>query len=141
MENNKKAFDLDNYKSLSSEEGEFMQLHDPRTDEVVTNTEGKPVRIRLVGVDSPRFRNKQQEYMNRRLNRNKLKIGTAEQLESERIELLVACTIGWEGMIRNGQDWPFSAENARLLYSEPSLKWIRDAVDEFVGERSNFLSK
>lgn len=133
------GFDLANYGKLASPEGVWMEVLDPKTETPIRNTEGQPVRILLVGTDSPQFRAKNREFMNRRLKRNKVALGTAEQLEAEKHETLAACTLGWEGFILNGKEWPFSPENAYSLYANPALRFIREQVDEFVGERANFL--
>lgn len=133
------GFDLDNYSVLASSDGVWMELMDPVTETPIINNNNEPVRIKVVGEDSPSFRAKEREFMNRRLAKNKLKIGSAEQLESESVETLVACTVAWEGFIRGGTPWEFSKDNARLLYSDDKWRWIREQVDKFIGERRNFL--
>lgn len=134
-----KGFDLSNYDKLASEDGVWMHLLDPATHEPVYNDQDKAVRIQLLGIDSQKYRSKQNEIMNRRLKRGKINLGTAEQLAAERVEILTAITVGWEGFIRDGKEWPFSPENVRTLYSSDQWKWIREQVDEFSAERSNFL--
>lgn len=136
-----KKFDLDNFESLASEEGAWMDVCDPATGEPVLNDAGKPVRIRLVGVDSPRYRAKQHEYMNRRLSKMKVNLGTAAQMEADGLDLVTACTVGWEGMIKGGKPWDYSPANARALYATPALRFIKEQADTFIGERSNFLPK
>jgi len=133
------GFDLDNYGVLASSEGVWMHLTDPGTEAPLYNNEGKAVRIKVVGEDSPLFRAKERDFMNRRLAKNKLRVGTAEQLEADSVELVVACTLDWDGFIRAGEKWEFSKENVRLLYSDDKWRWIKEQVDKFIGERRNFL--
>lgn len=133
------GFDLSNYEKLASSEGVWMEVMDPKTETPIRNVEGKPVRIMLAGSDSPQYRSKQREYMNRRLKKNKMALGSAEQLDAEKIEMLAACTVGWEGFVMNGKEWAYSTENAHVLYTNPALRFIREQVDDFIGERANFL--
>lgn len=52
------------------------------------------------------------------------------------IELLVACTIGWRNLIWNGEELPFTAENAAMVYDKvPS---IRELLNRETGNRKLF---
>lgn len=137
------AFDLDNYTPLASEEGAWMPLMDPVTELPILGKDEdgneQPVRIKLLGMDAPTIKAKEREFMNRRLMKNKVRVGSAEQLEGEAIEMLVACTQSWEGFTRSGAVWPCTPANARELYSKPEWAFIREQVNRFIGERANFL--
>lgn len=134
------GFDLNDFSSLGSTEGQWCELRHPVTDApLVNNVDGKIMRVKLIGMDSPTFAAKSREFMNRRIKRNKLNLGSAEQLEAEKAETLAACTVGWENMVNQGKPWEYSPENALALYMDPKLKWLREQVDEFIGDRANFL--
>ena len=69
---------------------------------------------------------------------------TMEKFEEKSIELLVACTTAWrtgdKPMIRfEGEELPFSATNAALIYGSPKLSWIRAQVDEGIADLGNFM--
>lgn len=53
------------------------------------------------------------------------------------IQLLVACTVGWKNLQWQGQELPFSPENAAMIYElVPSIK---EQVDKAVGDRKRFF--
>lgn len=62
---------------------------------------------------------------------------TAEELNENGMQLLVQATTGWEGVIFDGQEMPFSAANVRLVYSE--FPFIKEQVDRFLADRRNFF--
>lgn len=59
---------------------------------------------------------------------------------------LAAATVEWSGIPAgwlepSGTDETpahFSTENAAKLYANPGVRWLRDQVDEFIGDRANF---
>lgn len=77
---------------------------------------------------------------------------TAEEIEAEALDLLVACSTGWRTVTKDakgeivsdtptltfeGKALPFSVPNARLVYSR--ILWIRQQVDEGVGNLELFI--
>jgi hypothetical protein len=48
--------------------------------------------------------------------------------EADEIEYLAACTLGWRGITRAGQEIAFSAAEAGRLYADPELAWLRAQV-------------
>src|SRR5690349_531358 len=92
-----------------------------------------PGRIRLLGQDSAAWQDKLRELVQRRvarLARNKKNVASMEELDADTIEQLAAVTQGWSGIAFGGADYPFSAENARKLYSD--YPWIREQAYEAV---------
>lgn len=66
---------------------------------------------------------------------------TVEEVERNAIELLAACTTAWRTgdkptITLAGEDLACSEGNARRLYEE---KWIREQVDEAIGDLGNFM--
>lgn len=102
------------------------------------------ITITLVGQDSEIHR----AFVNRQANKLRQKITpgrgymppSIEKDQEQATELLVACTLGWEGMAMGGKDYPFSPDNARALYSDPGYAWLREQVDRFIADRANFLA-
>lgn len=119
--------------SKASEDGFVLQLAHPDGTLLAA-------KIRLQGVDSDAFqrayRAQQRRHMDR-INRSGKFRATPEQLEAEKIEILAAVTLGWEGIALNGVPFEFNAENARTLYTRYAL--IREQVDQAVNDRGNFL--
>jgi len=76
-------------------------------------------------------------------NPGRIKLDPVE-LESDALDILVACTTGWrtpEGgdPVFEGQPLPFTPSNVRLLYER--VKWIRVDADNFVNDVAVFLEK
>jgi hypothetical protein len=129
--------------------GKPMKVIHPGTGELfydeVDDGKGKKtkrfVTITLLSQDSDEFKRVQKRVTNKKLDkatkRGKMPKVTAEQLEEDQLDMLVACTVGWENVMLNGQVLEFSKENARLLYE--SVPAIREQADNFIGDRESFL--
>lgn len=63
----------------------------------------------------------------------KLQVGDPEEDEAEELDLLIACTLGWQG-----SPVAYSAKAARELYSDPKRRWLRDQVQTALQERELF---
>jgi hypothetical protein len=116
----------------NSDEGVWMELESPK--------DGEPLgmHIKVLGKDSKEYKSQI-----RKNNDKKLKKGFRnlkfEKIETEEIELLTACTADWKGVVYNGEELEFSRENVRWLYK--TYSWAKEQVDEFIGDRSNFLGE
>lgn len=119
-----------------AEEGRWLTLRDPESGKDL------PVRIRLKGADSQAWRDTHLEQRRRRLDEME-KSGRARidpaQADAEDIERLVAVTVQWEGIDRNGAEWPCTPANVRELY----VGWpeFRAQVVAFLATRANFLPR
>lgn len=60
-----------------------------------------------------------------------------EESRANLIELLAACTVGWENMVFEGKELPFTKENVKLIYSR--VPFIRDQVNRATGNRKLFF--
>jgi len=112
----------------------------PFTRQPMRDPEGNPAYIDHYSSDSEIARKHQRAVQRRRLNmRGRMKI-TPEELEAESIEILAALTAGWHLVDLKGNliDLPFSQENARELYSNPAVGWLREQIDESTADRANF---
>ena len=130
--------------------------------ELLHPTTRKPlgVFISILGKHSNTFREIVRERINRRAaaeqraaRRNKpLEPRTAEEIEREGLELLAACSTGWRSetrdekgdvvanetvMVFKGEKLPFSTANALKVYTE--MLWVREQIDEAIGDIENFI--
>ncbi|MFO0271362.1 MAG: hypothetical protein ACK53W_12610 [Gemmatimonadota bacterium] len=121
----------------AADEGAIMDVLHPITQERLVDPEtGEAVSLRLAGIDSERYRAHVRRSTNRRIQNRSRKV-TAEDIEAEALDLLVAVTLGWTGIDLDGKPLPYSAANAKTLYTR--CPWMREQADVFVGDRANFF--
>jgi hypothetical protein len=136
-----------------AEAGVEIQLLDPANDLPMDEM------ITVLGSDSEACKKIQQRQTNHRLevqaqkgNRKK-PTTSAEAMEAEGLDLLVECTKSWRTLLKDekgkvvgsrpeielaeGEWLEFTPENVRRLYEE--LPWIKEQIDQAIGDRSNFL--
>lgn len=146
---------LSSYNTVEgSEEGAFLHLKHPATGEFLydtSKTADNKVGIYLRGVDSKNFRARLQRQANKllkattfsgRRGNSGMDDITAESLDIEATDRAVACFISAENaeITVQGSVKPVkTAEDFRILLEQ--CPWVRDQVDNFVGERGNFLPK
>lgn len=117
-----------------------MTIVHPHTRQPLRDAEGYEAYIELHSMDSGAARKHRRAVTQRRLALRGGGTATPEEIEAEGDELLAALTAGWKlvGLDGSPIDVPFSEQNARELYHEPSLAWLREQVDQFVVVRANF---
>jgi hypothetical protein len=104
--------------------------------------EKKPVMILLHGTASKQYRNQVQAMQTRQLRRNaKKEKPSAETMNEEAVELLVACSAGTKNFVFEGTEFSGTPEAFRKLYSDPKFSWLRAQVDEAIGDVGNFLKE
>lgn len=108
-----------------------MRLKHPGTGQVLDTV------LHVVGVDSDRYREKARQISNRRINSKQKRMLTIEEVEADNDSLLVSCIVGWDNVTIDGEKVEFSLESAKKLIQR--FRWIREQIDEFVGDRANFL--
>lgn len=131
--------------STASDKGAKIPILHPVSKEPVG------INITILGKHSSTFRELVRDNINKRVKQESLAARrgkpldprTAEEIEREALEMLVACTMGWD----SGPDKPyivfedkkleFSAQNALLVYSK--LIWLREQIDEAIGDLENFI--
>lgn len=127
--------------ALAVEKPQRMPLLHPTTNEPLKDDKGREAYIDLYSSDSDVARKQERAISRRRLNvRGRTKV-SPEEIESASLDMLVAITAGWHLVDLAGKaiDVQFNASNARELYEEAELSWVRDQVDQFAGDRANFL--
>ena len=97
--------------------------------------------IKVRGIDSDAVRKLNDERI-RRLQRDFKKTGKFNPTDPvdaarERIEFVIACTMGWRGVQIDGKEVPFSVEAARAVYEKH--RWIVEQLDQAIGDLGNFI--
>ena len=107
---------------------------DPITDE--KGKEPKQFYVRLLGTDSDQYRKLSNRSLEKTFNsRDKKKKVDIEQTQREVAEKFAKCTTECY-FIENGKEVECTTSEITRLYLQYS--WIKEQVDEFINERSNF---
>ena len=107
---------------LAAETGIDMPVRHPVTNAPVLQDDGEtPVVIHLAGMDSARFRKTQRANADRRFKGMQYRAPTAEELDTEGLDFLVNCTLGWSGIILDGTTLESTTANVRTLYTRPAV--------------------
>jgi hypothetical protein len=127
------AFDVSNAVPVS--------IVNPKTRQPIRDAEGKESYISIVSLDSPEVQRVQKDTLNKRLKTRGRLTMSADELDAERANTLVAATKGWYLVSLDGTplNVPFSEATARALYSDPRFAWIREQVNEALDDRATFL--
>lgn len=121
-----------------------IKSQDTTAVEILHPASGAPVGITVTvaSMDSERARAVEKTQRNARIQ--KLTRGgrrnaalTADELEKDGLDLLVHCTVSWDGVTENGQALECTPENVRRVYT--SYPWLREQVDQAVADRANFF--
>jgi hypothetical protein len=125
---NTPAFDFTAYEDTDSAD---VRIKDPKTGAATTMV------VQLAGPEHParkRITLARQRKMRQVLSRTgKLPMSDPEEDEADQVDLLVACTLGWQGAAV-----PFSAKAAADLYNDPKRRWLRDQVQTALDDRELF---
>ncbi len=132
------SFDIDDFEDVLSLD---VRLNHPTTGEPT------PMLFTLAGPQHP-LRKEIMFKRQRRLIEDTFKsgkptagMGTVQEAETEELEYLVLCTLGWQGVKRRGVELPFSPAAARELYSEPQRHWIRKQVKAALEDAEAFIQR
>jgi hypothetical protein len=115
-------------------------LKHPKKNTPLVDEGGQHGFIMLLGPDSAPARKAKRQSTQNALSRRNRDLD-ADELEAQTTEYLVAITTGWHLVNFEGKkiDYEFSPSNARKLYSNPQMAWIREDVDRASANRANFL--
>ena len=116
--------------ATKAEEGAVMQVKNPLTGEALGAT------ITLIGTDSKAFRDLAKQRATAALKRTKEEQENYDS-DDEMSVMLSKCTLAWSGVEEGVEAVEFSQENALMMYRK--YRWLRDQVDQFIGDRANFL--
>jgi hypothetical protein len=117
-----------------AEEGRPLALKHPVTGAVLP---GWVLRVR--GYDAQTYQQVSDDHQRRRLERlSRRQTPTVEELNAEALELAASLVAGWEDRFDlDGAPLPYSGANAARLFRR--FGWIRQQVEQFAGDRANFL--
>ena len=120
-----------------SNEGFDVRIYHPGTNEDLDIT------ISVLGKDSDLFQKVSRNQNKKRMAkmqkggfRNTTSI-PIEQVESDGVDLLAACTTGWTGVVIDKKEIEFSKDNAVMVYER--FPWIKEQIDTAIGDRANFI--
>ncbi len=116
------------------ETGKEYEKGDPITDE--KGKEPKQFFVRLLGTDSDQYRKLSNRSLEKSFNsRDKKKKVDIESTQREVAEKFAKCTTECY-FIENGKEVECTTSEITRLYLQYS--WIKEQVDEFINDRSNF---
>lgn len=125
-----------------SNAGAVMQLRNPNDNSsLVDEKTNQPITITLLGRDSDQYTDAIRRISNDRLEES-VNVGvrmkmSAQRLEEDGIATLAAATTGWSNIQIDDKPLEFTLANVKKLYAE--YPWIREQVEAFVNNRSNFM--
>lgn len=140
--------------AAASDKGARIPIVHPTTKEPVG------IFVKVLGKHSEIFRELVRERANKRIAEESMAVRrgkpsaprTAEQVEQEALEMLVACTTGWETELKNakgevvetvptirlGEDrLTWSVATGLEVYRK--FIWLRQQVDDGIGDLENFI--
>ena len=125
-------FDIAAYRNETLDTATVTILH-PATGEPTT------IKITLASMDSEKYKQISMRVQNEQLKYAMKNRGqtTAERLQANALEILVGATLAWEGIAEGDSPLPCTPENVRRVYTE--LPFVKEQVDEFLGDRRNFM--
>lgn len=126
---------------LAVEKPVRMTITNPLTHQPLRDKKGSEAWIELLSMDSPQAQAHGHKITNQKLRQRGRSTVSSEELEADRVELLAALTRGWRLLGLDGVaiDIDCNADTTRQLYTEPSMFWLREQVNEFIADRANFL--
>ncbi|MFV1944143.1 hypothetical protein VPH49_25475 [Pseudomonas luteola] len=110
-----------------AEKGAEMKLVAP-TGDYIRDEDGVYWTLTVAGTDSAKFKNAVKEAQSERGRR-----------DDDGVEGTAALVLGWNRMILNGEDLPFTPENVKRVLTD--YPFIREQVIAFAANRANFLPK
>ena len=99
----------------------------------LVDDDGNQVTIKIHGSESSAFKASQ------RIHRQRLKDlndTTGEEFAKVVIEVLIDCTISWENVKFNGEEYECTRENIEKLYRNPGYDWLVKQLFAASGDKS-----
>ena len=125
-------FDL---SSVTENDDASLKLVHPET--------GEPIgaEIKLAGSNHPKRKGiefgRARRLRAKIAKKGRLELTDPQDDEDYEVDRLVACTLGWSGLARDGKPIECTPGEVRAIYE--STAWIRQQAQEFLGESANFL--
>ncbi|RKH93618.1 hypothetical protein [Corallococcus sp. AB038B] len=120
--------------------------HDTLAVDILHPITGQPtgMQVEVASADSPRYREATRAIIEKvtasapRAGR-RARQEPPRDMEADALELLVACTASWTGVMEGGAAVPLTPDNARRLFT--AHPWLRRQVDEAVQDRASFFEE
>ncbi|RKI09711.1 hypothetical protein D7Y15_23330 [Corallococcus sp. AB030] len=120
--------------------------HDTLTVDILHPVTGQPtgMQVEVASADSPRYREATRAIIEKatasapRASR-RARPETPRDMEADALELLVACTVSWTGVLEGVAQVPLTPDSARRLFTVHP--WLRRQVDEAVQDRASFFEE
>lgn len=132
----KEEFFLDDYEDIAST---TMNIQHPVT--------GKPTDMEIIiaGPEHParkRLVQARQRVMRQELEKSgKIKLNDPTEDDQDELELLIACTLGFNNLRTRGGAIEFNPENVIALYTDPTKNWIKKQVREKLDQTELFIRR
>lgn len=120
----------------AGDDGAVMEVCHPVTGAVLKHDDGRPFTVTVASYDSKRWRDASRAQIDKRLKEGRKATATAESLERDGVDLLVAATIAWDVVI-DGNKPECKPDVVREVYGR--FRWLREQVDLFAADRGNFI--
>lgn len=106
---------------------------------IVSPIDGKKtdVYILIAGADSAVWRKQKRKQTSEIMFSTRSKKDVFLDYDKMDIEAVVEITLGWRGIVSNGDDYPYSKENALALYSKSP--GIVNQLLDFIANKRNFI--
>lgn len=116
-----------------------LELRHPKTGDVIRHEDGRPYTVTLLSNQSDEFLAvaRQQEDRRRAAMLRTRQLVSTVATEKDAVELLVAVTKSWDIKFGDDKSSAPKPENYRACYTK--VGWLRQQVDEFVGNVANFF--
>ncbi len=100
------------------------------------------IRVNIISLNDEKMKQIRRKFINKRIELEKKgKSFRADDIESNEIDLLVACITGWdwygEDVTFNGSKPDFNEANVRNVLN--TFGWFKDQVSEAVGDEKAFF--
>lgn len=125
-----------------------MPILSPNTEAVLKDADGREAFISLLSSESEPGRKADRAYTLAKARkshsgRNQVSLDDVDAFLDHQIEKLTVLTTGWHMVDLDGNfiDVPFSPQNARELWSDPGLEWLRMQAWTFVSAAANFMPR
>ena len=124
----------------ASEEGKAFKVWRPGAGTDVVDDAGKVVTITMCGRNSEAFRRVQAEIRARKTDRQARDIPeTQEDRDADRFDVLCALTKGWSFTHLGDEEFAFTPDNVRRLWSDTRWEWLAVQKLSEVMTEGNFL--
>jgi|TARA_R110000822_G_scaffold45921_4_gene122590 hypothetical protein len=106
---------------------------------IVSPIDGKKtdVYILIAGADSAAWRKQKRKQTSEIMSSTRSKKDVSLDYDKMDIEAVVEITLGWRGIVSNGNDYPYNKENALALYSKSP--GIVNQLLDFIANKRNFI--